>query len=223
MQDFKKYLVELIGTFFLVFTVGSAVLMGGNGVIPAISIGFVLMIMVYAGAHISGGHYNPAVSLAAVFRGALPIEQLLPYWLSQLLGGLVAAILVLCIAEPVFDGVCPHSIMRLIVGEFLFTFALCYVVLQTATTKSLEGNQFYGLAIGSTVTVGAFAVGGILCFGAFNPVVAISLGILSTACWNCVAITIASNIVAAITAAFVYKLVNTEPEPEPEETNLERR
>ena len=215
-KDYKKYLVELLGTFFLVFTVGSAITLGGNGVISALSIGLALMIMVYAGAHISGGHYNPAVSLSAVIRGALPIEQLLPYWISQLIGGIVASIMILCVADPAPSGLCPHSVLRLFIGEFLFTFALCYVVLQTATTKALENNQFYGLAIGSTVMVGTFAVGGILCFGAFNPVVAIGVGILNVACWNCVAVTIASNILSAIAAAFIYKLVNTELEPEPE-------
>ncbi len=213
-ENFRKYLVELIGAFFLVFTVGSAVVMAGEGVIPAISIGFALMIMVYSGGHISGGHYNPAVSLAAVIRGALPVEQLLPYWLSQGLGALTASVLVTLIAHPSPISLCPYSIPQILVGEFLFTFALCYVVLQTATTKAIEGNSFYGLAIGSTVTVGAFAVGGILCFGAFNPAVAIGLGILGTACWSCVAITIATNILAAIVAGFMYKLIVVEEKQE---------
>ena len=85
-NNFKKYLVEFIGTFFLMFTVSSAVRFDGEGVIPAIAIGFALMIMVYAGGHVSGGHYNPAVSVAAAIRGALEWKQLIPYWVSQLLG-----------------------------------------------------------------------------------------------------------------------------------------
>ena len=210
VENLRKYLVEAIGAFFIVFTVGSAVALGGEGVIPAIAIGFALMIMVYAGGHISGGHYNPAVSLAAVVRGALSIEQLVPYWISQFAGSLVASLLVLRLAHPAPITFCPYTIPQMLVGEFLFTFALCYVVLQTATNKAVEGNSFYGLAIGSTVTVGAFAVGGILCFGAFNPAVAIGLGVLGSACWNCVIITIATNLLAALAAGFVYKFVAPE-------------
>ena len=76
-ENFKKYLTEFIGTFFLVLTVASAVLFANDGVIAPLSIGFALMIMVYAGGHISGGHYNPAVSLSALIRGALDKKQLI--------------------------------------------------------------------------------------------------------------------------------------------------
>lgn len=207
MKDyFRKYLVEFIGTFFLVFTVISAVTFGAEGVIPPIVIGFALMIMVYAGGHISGGHYNPAVSLAAAIRGALPVKQIIPYWISQILGAAAASVITIpfAIDPPTFE-CCAYNPISMIIGEFLFTFALCYVVLQTATSRYLDGNSFYGLAIGSTVTVGAFAVGGTLCYGAFNPAVAVGLGMLHITCWNCIAITITANIIAAIAAAFVYK------------------
>ena len=213
MKDsLKKYLVEFIGAFFLVFTVSSTILYGASGVIPAIAIGFALMIMVYAGGHISGGHYNPAVSLAAAMRGALPYSELLPYWGSQILGGVLAALLATSFASTSLAAptVCKFGPLAMITGEFLFTFALCYVVLMTATCKKVEGNSFYGLAIGSTVTVGAFAVGGILCFGAFNPAVAISLGVLHAACWPCVVVTVVANLVAAVIAALTYKFVNEE-------------
>ncbi len=209
-ENFRKYLVEFIGTFFLVFTVASAVLLGGDGVIAPISIGFALMIMVYAGGHISGGHYNPAVSLAAAVRGALEWAQLLPYWIAQVLGAATAALLVGHFAViPVFAG-CPFSLTQVIVGEFLFTFALCYVVLHVATSKKTEGNSYYGLAIGSTVTVGAFAVGGILCLGAFNPAVAVGLGLIHSVCWMGAAIIAATNLVAGICAALVYKFTDAE-------------
>lgn len=212
MKDyFRKYLVEFIGTFFLVFTISSAVTFGGTGVIPAISIGFALMVMVYAGGHISGGHYNPAVSLAAAIRGALPVKQVIPYWISQILGATAASMAAMpfAVAPPTFE-CCAYSPAAMITGEFLFTFALCYVVLQTATSRNLEGNSFYGLAIGTTVTVGAFAAGGILCYGAFNPAAALSLGMLHITCWNCIAITITANLIAAIAAAFVYKFTVNE-------------
>jgi aquaporin Z len=213
-ENLKKYFVELIGAFFLMFTVASAVMLAGDGVIPAISIGFVLMVLVYAGGHVSGGHYNPAVSLAAAIRGALEWKQLIPYWIAQFAGGAAAAYLALQFAKvPAAACVgcsCPFTIPQVVVGEFLFTFLLCWVVLHVATSKGTEGNSFYGLAIGSTVTVGAFAVGGILCFGAFNPAVALGLGLLGKACWCCVGLTVVVNLVAAIAAGIVYKMTEIE-------------
>ena len=212
MKDcLKKCLVEFIGTFFLVFTVASAVLFGGdNGVIAPLSIGFALMIMVYAGGHISGGHYNPAVSLAAAIRGALCWCKLIPYWIAQLLGAASAALLVAHYAIiPEFAG-CPFSWIQVVIGEFLFTFALCYVVLQVATSPKTEGNSYYGLAIGSTVLVGAFAAGGIFCLGAFNPAVAVGLALIKSTCWVGAGIIALTNLVAGICAALVYKFVDAE-------------
>lgn len=207
-ENLKKYLVEFIGTFFLVFTVGSSILFGGSGVIPAIAIGFSLMIMVYAGGFISGGHYNPAVSLAAVIRGALPFPQWFPYAVAQIVGGVVAAFCVNCIISPeTYLRGADFSLLGLILGEFLYTYALCYVVLLTATAKSVNGNSYYGLAIGATVTVGIFAVGGTICAGAFNPAVAIALGIMHAAFWKMVAITVITNLIAAIAAGITFKTV----------------
>jgi len=203
----KNYLVELIGTFFLVFTVGCAVLMPSNGIIPAIAIGFALMIMVYAGGHISGGHYNPAVSLAAAIRGALPFKELAPYMGAQVLGGVIAMSVVRFLLVPHYiptAGV--FHLKPVLIGEFLFTFALCYVVLLTATSPKVNGNSYYGLAIGSTVTVGAFAVGGV-CLAAFNPAVAIAVGFAGAAAWEIVLITVITNLVAGACAALVYKIV----------------
>lgn len=208
----KNYLVEFIGAFFLVFTVCATALFGATGIIPAIAIGFALMIMVYAGGHISGGHYNPAVSLAAAIRGALSFKQLIPYWIAQVLGGVAAALLALkfAVVETSVPTTCPFELCALITGEFLFTFALCYVVLMCATSKKVEGNSFYGLAIGSTVTVGAFAVGGVLCHGAFNPAVAVALGVINAAALKCILYTVATNLVAAIVAGLVFKFVESE-------------
>lgn len=205
-MNFRSYVVEFIGTFFLVFTIGCVSLLGGDGVINAIAIGFALMIMVYAGGFISGGHYNPAVSLAAAIRGALPWIEFLPYVISQLLGATLAVLIVNHFSGHVgnFEG-CAFNFWPMAVGEFLFTFALCYVVLTTATNRETRGNSYYGLAIGSTVTVGIFAAGGVLCYGAFNPAVAMSLGMMNIACWYSVFVTIAANLAAGIAAALVYK------------------
>ena len=174
---FKKLLVEFIGTFFLILTVGCTVFSNGSGVIPAIAIGFILMVMVYAGGYISGGHYNPAVSLAAVVRGVLPAMQWFPYALFQFLGGITAAFLVNRMSGEIIETIGLFPLSNIILGEFLFTFALCYVVLHTATSPKTNGNSYFGLAIGGTVLVGIIAVGGI-CQAAFNPAVAISSIIL---------------------------------------------
>ncbi|HJS47173.1 MAG TPA: aquaporin [Gemmatimonadales bacterium] len=165
-----RYLTEFIGTFFLVLTVGLTVL-GGTPLAP-LAIGSALMVMVYAGGHISGGHYNPAVSLAVFLRRKLTATDLVGYWLCQLAGGIVAAILVKGLAGQtlkVAPGVGVSTGSALLV-EFLFTFALALVVLNTAVSERTKGNSHFGLAIGFTVTVGVFA-GGAISGGAFNPAV----------------------------------------------------
>jgi aquaporin Z len=166
----KKYLTEFIGTFFLVFTVCLAA--GGHASIPPIAIGASLMVMVYMGGPISGGHYNPAVSLAALMSGKLPGKELIPYWISQLAGAIVAAAISDWILGTSFaPAPAPTaSAWQALVVEFLYTFALCIVVLNVATSKRSAGNSYFGLAIGFTVLVGAFAGGGIS-GGAFNPAV----------------------------------------------------
>ncbi len=204
-MNIRSYTVEFIGTFFLVFTVGCVLLLGGDGVINAIAIGFALMIMVYAGGHVSGGHYNPAVSLAAVIRKSLPASELIPYVIAQLLGATAAVMIVNHFSGHIanFEG-CAFNMWPMVTGEFLFTFALCYVVLMTATNRETRGNSYFGLAIGATVTVGIFAVGSVLCYGAFNPAVAMALGMMNIACWQSVFVTIVTNLAAGAIAAFLY-------------------
>ncbi len=211
-QNLKKYLTELIGTFFLVLTVACTSLLGAKGVIAPLAIASALMIMVYAGGHISGGHYNPAVSFAAAIRGALGWKQLVPYIIAQLLGGILAVTVFTLMAEGSIIVIEPGNfgLKGLMIAECLFTFALCYVVLQTATTKNTEGNSYYGLAIGFTVLTGAFAVGGSLCAGAFNPAVAVSACLLGIIPYQLSLSTICANLGGAILAAVAFKLTYTD-------------
>ena len=175
----KSYLTEFIGTFFLVLTVGLTVL-GGTPLAP-LAIGASLMIMVYMGGHVSGGHYNPAVTLAVFLRGKLPAKEVLPYWLAQIVGAIVAALVVLYVLgspfapAPVPDAAVPVSLLV----EFLFTFALALVVLNAATAQETQGNSFYGLAIGFTLMVAVIA-GGPVSGGAFNPAVGIGPVLVDT-------------------------------------------
>lgn len=174
----SKLLTEFIGTFFLVLTIGMTVV-GGSPFAP-LAIGCALMIMVYMGGHVSGGHYNPAVSLAAFLRGKLDSKSLLPYMAAQLLGGIVAAYSVMLFmgAPLIVAPSAGHPLIHSIIIEFLFTFALALVVLNSATATATSGNSFYGLAIGFTVVVGAFA-GGPISGGAFNPAVGVAPAIVN--------------------------------------------
>jgi aquaporin Z len=168
----KRYLTELIGTFFLVLTVGLTVLSGSE--LAPLAIGSSLMVMVYMGGHISGGHYNPAVTLSVWMRGKLGAADVGPYMLSQIVGATLAAWVVLLMAGSTFaPAPAPDAgMVASLLAEILFTFALCLVVLNVATDEATAGNSYYGLAIGFTVVVGAFAAGGIS-GGAFNPAVGI--------------------------------------------------
>src|SRR5258707_7950149 len=169
----KKYLVEFIGSFLLVFTIGM------TGIDPVVAVGFAplaigsaLMVMVYAGGHVSGGHYNPAVTLAVWLRGRCPASDVPGYWTSQVVGGVAAALVALYLKGNPAVTAGETKVAPALVAELIGTFALAYVVLNTATAKGTAGNSNYGLAIGFTVATMAFALGAIS-GGAFNPAVAV--------------------------------------------------
>ncbi len=168
----KRYLTELIGTFFLVFTLGLMVVQGA--VLVPLAVGSVLMVMVYMGGHISGAHYNPAVTLAVALRGAMDGRDVAPYMAAQVVGALLASVATLGIAGETFAPApgAAATLSGVLAVEFLFTFALALVVLNSATSPLTENNSFYGLAIGFTVAAGAFA-GGPISGGAFNPAVGV--------------------------------------------------
>ena len=203
----KRAVTELIGTFFLVLTVGSTVILGGTGVIPPLAIGAVLMVMVYAGGHISGAHYNPAITLAVWMRGRCATGDLLPYWIAQIVGAALAARAVIWIAQGTIVTLIHPAIGPALLAELLFTFALAYVVLNVATARGTVGNSFYGLAIGMTVMAGAFAVGGVS-GGAFNPAVAIGLSLLGISPWPNLYIYLVPELLGAAGAALLFRWIN---------------
>ena len=201
----RKLVVEFIGTFFLVFTVCMATNpKTGAGALAPLAIGAVLMVMVFAGGHISGGHYNPAVSTAVLLRGKMTSDEWVPYVVTQLIAGLIAALIARAAAGAGHAGSFA-GVGKMLIVEFLFTFALAYVVLNVATARGTEGNSFYGLAIGFTVAAGAFAVGGIS-GGAFNPAVAFGASVYGVFDWSNIWVYLwrqfAGGAVAA--AAFLY-------------------
>jgi aquaporin Z len=203
----NKYLTELIGTFFLVLTVGCTVIGGGAGVIPPLAIGTSLMVMVFAGGHVSGGHYNPAVTLAVFMRGRCAASDVVPYWASQVVGAVLAAFVVGYLRAGVPVAAAAPAAGPALVAEFLFTFALAYVVLNVATARGTSGNSFYGLAIGLTVMVGAFAVGDIS-GGAFNPAVAVGISVMGLSAWSSLWIFLVANLAGGAAAAAAFRSIN---------------
>ena len=207
----KKYLEEFIGTFFLVLTVGCTVIPAAPGVIPPLAIGAALMVMVYATGHISGGHLNPAVTLAVFVRGRCEARDVVPYWVAQLLAAVAAAFAVFFLVGKSGTPMEIKNIPVVFLAEFLFTFALAYVVLNSATSKDHPGNSFYGLAIGMTVMAGAFAVGSIS-GGAFNPAVAVGIAVMKLVNFADVWIHIVADLAGALVAALIFKVQNpTDP------------
>jgi aquaporin Z len=202
-----KYLVEVIGTFFLVATVGFAVIEPGAGALAPLAIGSSLMVMVYAGGHVSGGHYNPAVTLAVWMRGRCETKDVPGYMVAQVLAGFVAAVVVLFMKSGAEVTASNLDVTRSLLAEFLFTFALCYVVLNVATAKATEGNSYFGLAIGFTVVVGAFAVGGVS-GGAFNPAVAVGITVMGLSSLTNIWIFLVANFAGGAVAALVFRAVN---------------
>ena len=207
-RNVTRYCVEAIGTLFLVFTVGASV-RSGSALAP-LAIGAALMAMIYAGGHISGGHYNPAVTVAALVRKRIEMRDAIGYWLAQFAGGLVGAAAVLAVV-PAGDGAAlslsGHALIAAFVAELMFTFALCYVVLNVATSKDHPDNSFYGLAIGFTVAAGAIAVGGVS-GAAFNPAVVLggaAMGLFSAAL---LPVYFAAQIIAGIAAGYAFRALN---------------
>jgi aquaporin Z len=205
----KKYIAEFIGTFFLVLTIGCTVIPGAAGVIAPLAIGGALMVMVFAGGHISGAHFNPAVTLAVFIRGRCPAKDVVPYWIAQIAAAAAAAVVAVFLVGKSGTPMEITNIPQAFAAEFLFTFALAYVVLNCATAKGTLDNSFYGLAIGLTVMVGAFSVGAIS-GGAFNPAVAIGIGVMKLVNISQIWIHISAELVAGILAALTFKFLNPE-------------
>lgn len=210
----NKYIVEFIGTFFLVFVIGNVVL-GGEAIGPlgAAAIGATLIVMIFAGGHISGAHYNPAVTLAVTLRGKCDMVDVVPYIISQCLAGVAGAF----VAMQVRGGAAAEMLdlssaqTSVLIVECLMTFALCYVILNVATAEGTAGNSFYGLAIGLTVFAGAVGVGGIS-GGAFNPAVALALCVMKKAAWPDIWMYLVPQLVAGALAAVVFRITNGEDE-----------
>jgi aquaporin Z len=204
----RKYITEFIGTFFLVLVIGMVVI-GGKGDFAPIAIGSALMVMVFAGGHISGAHYNPAVTLAVLIRGKIKVGEAIPYMIVQALGAVVASFVVTYLLSDKIPEQAAEMLSspKGLLTEFLGTFALAFVVLNVATAKGSVGNSFYGLSIGFTVLSMAYAFGAIS-GGAFNPAVAIGISLMKLASWSSFWIYLVGCFAGAALAAIVFKICN---------------
>jgi aquaporin Z len=213
----NRYFAEFIGTFFLVLTIGCTVIGHGAGPLAPVVIGSALMVMIFAGGHISGAHFNPAVTLGIWLRGKCDAKDVAPYMIFQTIGAGLAAFAVKFLKAG--DAVTPlhPATIPALLAEFLFTFALVYVVLNVATARGTSGNSFFGLAIGFTVLVGAFSVGNIS-GGAFNPAVAAALSVLGLSSWSNIWIYLIADFGGAAAAAGAFKVLNSvENVPQPQQ------
>lgn len=203
----NKLVTEFIGTLFLVLTIGCCVIGSNAGVIPPLAIAAALMVLIYAGGHVSGAHYNPAVTLGVMLRGRCSPSDAVGYMVAQVGGAVVASLLVGFLKPGATVTPMTLDTTRALVAEALFTFALVYVVLNVATAKATSNNAFYGVAIAGTVLAGAFAVGGIS-GGAFNPAVAIGISMMGIVSWSYLWVYLIANLAGAIGAAVVFKTLN---------------
>jgi aquaporin Z len=203
----KKYVMEFIGTFFLVLVIGLTVIGQGAGAMAPLAIGATLMVMVYVGGHISGAHYNPAVTIGVWLRGKCDASDVPGYIIAQLLAGGLAALLVNKLKAGAIVMAADINTTNAFIVELLFTFALVTVVLNVATVAKTAGNSYFGLAIGFTVTAAAYAAGNIS-GGAFNPAVAVGITVMGLSKVASLGMFFVAHILAGVLAAVVFKFVN---------------
>jgi aquaporin Z len=220
-----KLLTEFVGTFIFLTVIALSV---AAGPLAPLAIGSGLMAMVYMGGHVSGAHYNPAVSFGLFLRGVIPAATMAAYWGAQLIAGILAygfAYLVSGHTPGIHPGTGVHSTSAL-AGEVLITTALVLVVLNVAATTQTAGNSFYGLAIGFTVAAGAFTVGPIS-GGAFNPAVGfaatIGAALFGSGSWQDLWLYIVGPLAGAAIAAGIHRSQTLQAPLPPEQSESQAR
>jgi len=168
--------------------------------------------MVFMGGHVSGAHYNPAVTLGVFLRGKIPLKKALFYVFTQVLAAITASACGYWLTgvHPAPGPAPSFTSGHAFVVEVLYTLILVLVVLNVATTESQEDNSFFGLAIGFIVCVGAFSVGGIS--GAvFNPAVGTGLLLVHAfagGSFQDIWIFWLAPLLGAVGAALVFRITN---------------
>ncbi|HMO17643.1 MAG TPA: aquaporin [Oligoflexia bacterium] len=199
-------MIEALGAFFLTLVVGLNILVAKNGQFAPFAIGLTLMVIVYAGGPISGGHYNPLVSIAVWIRGALRTRDVLPYISSQFLGASLAFFPVSFLVPHEAVSATNTDLAQIFAAEYLFSFLLAITVILCATNKSISGNSFFGIAIGTVLTISALSVGGIS--GAvLNPAVGFSLLIFNVLNVSVLPTYFAAQLLAGVSAGFLGRFL----------------
>lgn len=206
---FRKYVVEFLGTFFLVITI-CMMEAGSMGQFAPIATGGMLLALMYSGFHISGGHFNPAVSLATYLRGKLNSGDLLPYIVSQFIGGTLAAMLAGFLLNSTGAAAPSPKVLDIVpslIAELLGTILFVYVFLNLTTIKKTAGNIYYGVALGFTFMAVMFAFSDIS-GGAFNPAIGLGITMANLTSWETIWVFPLANFVGGVLAAFLSQFVN---------------
>ena len=205
-MDTKNYLMEFIGAFFLVFAVGMVTLIPGAGSIAPFVVGLTLLLLITIGGRISGGHYNPAVTLACLLKGDVSFEKAVYYWIFQLIGAGVASFIVLFLKDYPVTVSLSVSIWHVFIVEFIYTFALVFAALVTSLVRHPLSALLTAVAVGLVVATGGVTVGSIS-GGAFNPAVVFGSAIMGIYAWETIWIFLLANIAGSVAAAIiVFKL-----------------
>ena len=205
----RKYIVEFIGTFFLSLTVCMTSI-GASSEVTPIAIGAILLAFTYGGGYISGAHYNPAVTLAVWLKGKIETRDALFYMLAQVLASVAAALMVKYLFLANIGGwksVIVSSSVSALAAEIVGTFGLCWVFLNVAVSRSVEGNNYYGLAIGFTLLCLTVSLGGIS-GGAFNPAIALGMSVAEKFSWGHWWVYLGGGFIGGALASTLYKYVN---------------
>ena len=212
-MSLKKYIVEFIGTFFLVLTICMTSYSKVSADLQPLAVGSMLMVLIYSMGYLSGAQFNPAISLAIYLRGRINLKEMGFYWIAQILGAVAAAMMtaVLISAKPPVGLIAStpqfFSMVPALIAEVLGSFALTWVILTVATSKALDGNNFYGLAIGFTVTALMYTLGSVS-GSAFNPVVAIASCIAHLSAWNNLWIYMVGGLGGAVLGTMTFKYIS---------------
>jgi aquaporin Z len=211
----KKYLTEFIGTFFLVLTVVMVANNPGIGSMAPFAISGMYLAMIYAGGPISGGHYNPAVTLAVLMRRQISRGDALYYMIVQFISGILAAAIGVYLHDcggglEIVARVNEQPICT-VMGEFLGTFALVYVFLNVTNAATSAQNAFSGLAIGFTVMASRYGLGG-LSGGAFNPAIVLGASVAGMFGWDDFGVYLIGTILGAAAAATAIQLIHRKEE-----------
>lgn len=212
-MSLKKYIVEFIGTFFLVLTICMTSYSKVSADLQPLAVGSMLMVLIYSMGYLSGAQFNPAISLAVYLRGRINLKEMAFYWLAQIIGAIAAAMMtaVLISAKPPVGLIAStpqfFSMVPALIAEVLGSFALTWVILTVATSKALDGNNFYGLAIGFTVTALMYTLGSVS-GSAFNPAVAIATCVAHLSSWNNLWIYMVGGLGGAVLATMAYKYIS---------------